>query len=190
MRVPGPTDVLFIGGRSGVGKSAVAHEVSHLLAAADVSHAVIEGDNLDDAHPVPWERGINLAERNLAAMWRNYRAAGYWRLVYTNTVSVLQLGALSAALGGDVRATAVLLTADDETARSRLRERERGSAFELHVERGDRAARELDRDAPAAVHRVRTGGRSVAEVARDIVAITGWCEEPPNGRVAPPDPQS
>ncbi|WP_363457481.1 hypothetical protein [Microbacterium sp. LMI1x-1-1.1] len=81
------TDVIFIGGRSGVGKSSVAAEASHLLGLADVQHAVIEGDNLDQAHPPPWRSGIPLAERNLAAMWANYREAGYSRLIFTNTVS-------------------------------------------------------------------------------------------------------
>jgi len=42
-------DVIFIGGRSRVGESSVAAEASHLLGLADVQHAVIEGDNLDQA---------------------------------------------------------------------------------------------------------------------------------------------
>ncbi|WP_256335359.1 hypothetical protein [Microbacterium sp. 77mftsu3.1] len=67
------TDVIFIGRRSGVGKSSVAAEASHLLGLADVQHAVIEGDNLDQAHPPPWRSGIPPAERNLAAR------RGRWR---------------------------------------------------------------------------------------------------------------
>ncbi len=61
----------------------------HQLAQADVRHCLIEGDNLDMAHPPPWERGQPLAELNLAAMWRNYRTFGYQRLIYTNTAAVL-----------------------------------------------------------------------------------------------------
>ncbi|MCL2515006.1 MAG: AAA family ATPase [Microbacteriaceae bacterium] len=170
-----PTEVLFIGGRAGVGKSTVALEVSQLLARADVRHAVIEGDNLDQAHPMPWRQGIDLAERNLAAMWRNYREIGWRRLVYTNTVSVLEADVLAAALGGEVRATRVLLTAADETARARLAGREIGSAFAEHVERSIAAARELEARADASVHRVATDGRSVAEIAAEIIALTGWC---------------
>ncbi|HEV7183869.1 MAG TPA: adenylyl-sulfate kinase [Leifsonia sp.] len=51
MELAGPSEVLLIGGRSGVGKSTIALEVSHLLAEAGVQHAVIEGDNLDLPSP-------------------------------------------------------------------------------------------------------------------------------------------
>ncbi len=47
------SEVLFVGGRSGVGKSTAAEALHDLLAAADVPHAVIEGDLLDLAHPAP-----------------------------------------------------------------------------------------------------------------------------------------
>jgi predicted ATPase len=110
MRHESPTEVVFIGGRSGVGKSSVAAEASRILARAEVRHAVIEGDTLDQAYPEPWREGIDLAERNFSAIWANYRAIGYSRVIFTNTVSVLQVAALSAALGGEVRAVAVLLT--------------------------------------------------------------------------------
>jgi 2-phosphoglycerate kinase len=51
MRRESPTEVVFIGGRSGVGKSSVAAEASRILARAEVRHAVIEGDTLDQAYP-------------------------------------------------------------------------------------------------------------------------------------------
>jgi len=167
------TDVIFIGGRSGVGKSSVAAEASHLLAQADVRHAVIEGDNLDQAHPQPWRSGIPLAERNLAAMWANYREVGYSRLIFTNTVSVLQVAELEAALGGHVRSTAVLLTSTDAVAADRLAKREIGTALEEHVARSAAAARRLDAGAPDAI-RIATDGRAVAEIARVVLERAGW----------------
>ncbi len=172
-----PGEALFIGGRSGVGKSAVALETSHLLAEAHVQHAVIEGDNLDLAYPPPWHRGLRLAELNLAAMWRNYRRAGYRRLVYANTVSVLEREALAAAMGGLARSVGVLLTARDETVRARLALREVGSALDRHLERSDRAARELEANVPDSVARVVTDGRSVTEIARELIALVGWRED-------------
>lgn len=126
-RVQTPTEVLFIGGRSGIGKTSVAAEIIRQLAAADVQHALIEGDNLDQAHPKPWLRGIPLAEQNLAAMWSNYRAIGYHRLIYSNTVSVLEMDKLSGAFGEIGRVTGVLLCGSDEVAASRLQGREIGS---------------------------------------------------------------
>jgi len=169
-----PTEVLFIGGRAGVGKTTVAAEVSHLLAAAEVHHALIEGDNLDQAYPEPWRGGIDLAEQNLAAMWKNYRSGGYRRLVYTNTVSVLQIEPLIAALGGTVRSVGVLLMASDESARSRLALREIGSALDEHVQRSASAARYLAAEAGPAVHRVDTDVGTVNQISRDLVALTGW----------------
>lgn len=170
-----PPDVIFIGGRSGVGKSSVAAEASRILARADIRHAVIEGDNLDQAHPEPWRDGIDLAEQNLAAMWKNYRAIGYSRLIFTNTVSVLQLSPLIAALGVRVRSFAVLLTATDATAAQRLGQREIGSALEEHIDRSNRAAQRLD-GADGTVARVSTDGRSVGEVASEVLTRAGWLD--------------
>ena len=172
-----PSDVLFLGGRSGVGKSSVAAEASRLLARAGVRHAVIEGDNLDQAWPEPWRDGFDLAERNLAAMWRNYRDLGYTRLIYTNTVSVLELPTLTAAMGGEVRSVAVLLTASDETAAERLGRREIGSALAEHIERSTAAAARLD--TASGVLRIATDRRSVTEVATDMLEAAGWL--PPSG---------
>jgi hypothetical protein len=135
------SEVLFLGGRAGVGKTSVGTEIHVQLSARRVRHCLIEGDNLDLAYPPPWEHG--LAERNLAAMWANYRVLGYRRLIYTNTVSVRFVDALTTAMGDDPRVTAVLLTADDRTARQRLARREIGTALQRHVERSDIAAREL-----------------------------------------------
>jgi hypothetical protein len=142
------------------------------LSAAGVQHGLIEGDNLDLAYPPPWEHG--LAERNLAAMWANYRDLGYRRLIYTNTVSVRFVDALTTAMGDNPRVTAVLLTADDRTARQRLARREIGTALDQHVERSDRATRELEKLSPEWVHRVATDGRQVADIAAELITLVGW----------------
>lgn len=168
-----PTEAIFIGGRSGVGKSSVAAEASQILARADIRHAVIEGDNLDQAYPPPWRDGIDLAEQNLAAMWTNYRAIGYSRLIFTNTVSVLQIAELTAALGVATRSTAVLLTATDATVAHRLGQREIGTALAEHIDRSRTAARRLDA-ADDAVLRVATDGRTVAQVAMEVLVSAGW----------------
>ncbi|MBB5165528.1 hypothetical protein [Mycobacterium sp. AZCC_0083] len=83
----GRSEALLVGGRSGTGKSSVGNEIHAQLSAAEVWHCLIDGDFLDLAHPSPWEHG--LAERNLAAMWTNYRALAYRRMIYTNTAAVL-----------------------------------------------------------------------------------------------------
>jgi hypothetical protein len=166
------SEALFIGGRAGVGKSSVSNEIHIQLFAARVRHCCIEGDNLDLAYPPPWEH--HLAERNLAAIWRNYRELGYRRMVYTNTASVRVVGELTAAMGDNPRVTAVLLVCSDATARQRLAQREIGSALLEHVERGRIAARKLEQAAPSWVHRVNTDDRAIPDIAAEIIRLTGW----------------
>jgi Adenylylsulphate kinase len=179
--------VLFLGGRSGVGKSSVAAEVFRQLSLAGVRHCLIDGDNLDMAFPK--EQGLNLAELNLAAMWANYQGAGYSRLVYVNTASVRDdvLPELLIAMGGEPKVNAVLLTASDRIADARLAQREIGGGLDAHVERGRRGARELEERAPDWVRRIATDGRTVAAVAAEIVSLLDWEDARPTegGRSLP-----
>lgn len=166
------SSVVLIGGRSGVGKTTVAHALHALLTRADVPHAVIEGDYLDLAHPAP--HAHRLAERNLAAVWSAYRELGYRRLVYTNTVSPQYADDLAAAMGDRPHVTAVLLTASDEDAHARLAQREHGAELAAHVGRSTRAAVALEQGCPPAVHRVDTTGRTPDELAHQIATLAHW----------------
>ena len=168
------SEVLFIGGRSGVGKTRVALELHHQLSAQGVKHCVIEGDNLDLAHPPPWEHGHKLAEQNLAAMWQNYRALGYRRVIYTNTVSVLETKGLSAAMGDDPIVKAALLGASDNTVLRRLRQRESAATLQSHLERSRLRAAELGRQTPDWVWRIDTDGKDSQAVAEEILGLLGW----------------
>ncbi|WP_370349631.1 hypothetical protein [Catenulispora sp. EB89] len=153
--------------------------MSAQLRVAGVGHALVEGDNLDQIFPAPAgdpDRSA-ITEANLAAMWRNYAALGCRRLIYTNTVSVLEPDLIDRAVGGGARITSVLLTADDDTARRRLGRREVGSQLEAHVLRSGTMAAYLEAVAPAGVQRVKTDGRAAVDVARDIIDLAGWVEQ-------------
>lgn len=167
--------VIFIGGRSGVGKSTAAHALHDLLVERDIQHGLIEGDLLDLAHPAPWQHG--LAERNLSAMWANYRDLGYHRLIYTNTVSVLSIPALTTAIGGTVRVTAILLRAGDGTIAARLGQREHGDSLRRHLDRSATAATRLDASAPEWVHRLETDGLASREIAQRILTLSRWSHQ-------------
>ncbi|MEU7638498.1 MULTISPECIES: DEAD/DEAH box helicase family protein [unclassified Streptomyces] len=171
-------EVLLIGGRAGVGKTTLGWEISARLRAAGVPHCVIEGDFMGQAHPAPEgdPRRKKIAERNLTALWSNYAELGYRRLVYTNTVSVLaeNEGMFQRAMGIDVRIVRVLLTASDTTTRERLTGREIGSELEREVRNSTRKARILDEQAPADTVRVATDGRSVADLAHQVLGATRW----------------
>jgi broad-specificity NMP kinase len=172
------SEVLFIGGRSGVGKSSVAYELHWRLAAQDVKHALIEGDNLDQAHPPPWKVG-NLEERNLADLWRNYRTLGYRRLIFPQTVSVTRTAVLAAAMGDNPVVKAVLLRASDKSAKARLETRETETTLEAHLERSRQRALDLDRDTPSWVWRIDTDGKSIPEVAEEVLALLDWQPDNP-----------
>lgn len=171
-------EALLIGGRSGVGKTTVGWEVSARLRAAGVSHAIVEGDFMGQVHPAPEgdpDRS-KITERNLTVVWTNFAALGHRRLIYTNTVSVLPEATemFQRAMGANVRIVRVLLTASDATAGERLVGRELGSELEDGLAASFRKARLLDARVSADTIRVATDGRSVPDIARDVVAATGW----------------
>ncbi|GAA1524866.1 hypothetical protein GCM10009678_02670 [Actinomadura kijaniata] len=68
----------------------------------------------------------------------------------------------------------ILLTASDATAHERLAGRELGSELERELAGSVRKARLLDRRAPAGTARVATDGRSVVDIAREVLSATGW----------------
>nr|AGU11184.1 hypothetical protein [uncultured organism] len=175
-RAPGRSEVLFLGGRSGVGKSTAAGALHVLLAEHHVRHAVIEGDVLDLAWPAPHVEHpeARLAERNLAVLWANHRALGQHRLVFTNTVAVLEADRLAAAMGDEPVVTAVLLRATDDTASARLRRRSGGEDPGPQEDHSARTARRLDSVTPDTVARVDTDGRSPRQVAEQLAALVGW----------------
>lgn len=171
-------EVLLIGGRAGVGKTTVGWEVSARLRAEAVAHTIIDGDFMGQVHPAPEgdPHRTEITEANLTAVWANYARRGYRRLVYTNTASVLPetTGMFERAMGSGVVIVRVLLTASDDTARERLTGRELGSELQHEVEGSARKARLLDQRAAEGTVRVATDGRLVVDIARDVVAATGW----------------
>jgi gluconate kinase len=172
----GPVEVLLIAGRSGVGKTSIALMVSARLQASGVAHCHVEGDNLDAAYPKPPDdpRGTKLTEANLRALWSNYARIGHRRLIFANTVSVLERDLIVRAVGGNARTVGVLLSATDDTVARRLAGRESGDELRRHLIRSRQMATVLLDRAPPDTHRVTTDDRSVEAVAVDVLRLTGW----------------
>ena len=169
------SEVLFIGGRSGTGKTSVASALHELLSVQCIQHAVIEGDYLDMAYPAPWEYGLE--EQNLQAIWQNYRVLNYHRLIYTNVVSVVQTDKLARAMGDNPTIIAVLLDVSDEVMRKRLSQRESGLSLERHLQRNAERRSKLDSEAPHWVHRVKTDDKTLDQLAIELGQLTGWLRE-------------
>ena len=170
------TELLVIGGRSGVGKTTAAIALHELLKAAGVKHAVIEGDYLDLAEPAPHEAfpTARLAERNLAAIWSNYRELGYRRLVFTNTVSVVFAHDLARAMGDEPSITSVLLRGTDSTVAERLSGRVTGTILTANISSSARRGRWLDENTPIDAHRLSTDALTPDEIASHLRSIVGW----------------
>lgn len=169
-------ELLLLAGRSGVGKTSVAYEVSAQLAAARVAHVHLEGDALSSVYPKPADdpHGTRLTLANLSAVWANYRSAGQHRLLYVNAVSVLEADALAAALGTGVSVRLVELTGEDATVAARLGAREIGGGLDQHLASSARVAGLLAAQAPSGTVRIATDRRGVPEIATDVVRASGW----------------
>ncbi|MHB8450510.1 MAG: ATPase [Mycobacteriales bacterium] len=156
----------------------MASAASRLLTAADVAHCVVDGDNLCATYPAPAgdPTRVGLTETNLSQLWRSYAAAGYRRLIYVNTVCVINNDWLLRAVAPVDSVVGVLLRCRQETAASRLAGREHGVSLAEHLSRSGFAATTLDQSAMPGVARVDTDGRTVDEVAAEVLTRTGWTD--------------
>jgi adenylylsulfate kinase len=169
------TPVLVLTGPVGVGKTAVAMEVSRLLEEMGVSHALIDVDWLRWSYPRPEGDPfhMSLGLRNLAAVWANYQAAGVGRLVLVDIVEARSdLPGYKEAIPGALL-TIVRLTATLPTILRRLDGRESGPSLEWHRARAAELLVLMDERAVEDVL-VQTEGKTAVEVAREVLARVGW----------------
>ncbi|MBB5775980.1 hypothetical protein [Nonomuraea jabiensis] len=169
--------VLIISGPVGVGKTSVAGEIFDQLIARDISHAVIDLDNLGLCWPFGEEDPYNdrMAMRNLADVWRNYAAAGVERLVIARVVETRdELAAYRAAVpGADV--VVCQLMADKQTLLGRVARREAGSSQEALARRAVELADSLAKSDVADIV-VSTADRELTDIALEVLRTAHWIE--------------
>jgi hypothetical protein len=172
-----PIRVLVISGSMGAGKTTVLGEISDLLTERDVPHAAIELDWLDHAR-VPHGAGDDLLYRNLAAVWRNYTAAGITRAVLAGAIETPdERRRLQAAVSG-AELVICRLRARLDTMRARVRLREPGVWQARYVNRVAELDARLDVGGVADFC-VDNDDRSITEVAREILSRAGWMPPAP-----------
>ena len=171
---------LLLTGVSGVGKSTVAEAAGGLLTAAGCVTAVVDTDMLAQFGPPPEStpaRGRFYDElkcANLAALWANFKAAGARFVVVSAVIDSLTLRDryIESLAGCEVRL--IRLTADDDTVRSRLRQRDTGPRLEQHLRAVDEHRR-----VPTTIgveDFTVTNDRAAVEVATEILVRAGWAD--------------
>jgi adenylylsulfate kinase len=169
------TSVLILTGPVGVGKSAVAGQISYLLGEMGAAYAVIDMDWLRNCYPAPVHDPFHtaLGLQNLAQVSRNYRAAGAERLILVDIVETRS--ALStfrdAIPGADF--LVVRLSATLPTILHRLEGRETGGSLRWHQHRAAELAVLMEEEGVEDLL-VETEGKTVVDVARDLLAQIGW----------------
>ena len=166
--------VLVISGSMGSGKTTVLGEASDLLSAADVHHAAIDLDGLAlGRFPVPSHD--ELQDRNLAALWRNYAAAGVTRLLIAEALDDdAKRQRLRRTIPG-AKIVICRLKATIETMQARVRLREPG------LLQGQFLARVAELEASLDAHPLEdfivvNDGRLITDVAQEVLVRAGWLE--------------
>ncbi|HLV97835.1 MAG TPA: AAA family ATPase [Ktedonobacterales bacterium] len=170
--------LLLITGPSGVGKTTVASEVSELLDQAGIAHALVDIDSLRWCYPRPAHDRfrVQLAMKNLAAVWVNFQEAGATSLVVADVVeSRDELERYQAAVPGAV-ITVVRLQASTAALTERLGRREVGSALERHTRRAAELADLMTWNQVEDVL-IDTEGKSVNTIAREALLRANWLQE-------------
>jgi len=167
-------EAVVLTGPVGVGKTTTAWAVGDALAAAGVSHAVIDMDALRwcrVSHPAD-RFNTALGLRNLAAVAANYRAAGVRRFVLADVVETAAMRQAYAAALAAPRVVIARLEAPLSLLVQRLRGRERGDSLEWHVRRAAELAGQLARDQVQDL--VLDADAAPEALAAALIATLGW----------------
>ena len=165
--------LLIITGTMGAGKSAVLTEASDLLAKRRIAHAAIDLDALGLGLLASGDRNDRLMYRNLEAVCKNYEAEGVRRVLLARAMETREELELCLSAVSAREAVVCRLVASMETMEKRVAARETGILREKFVARVAELNRILE-GARLENFTVRNEGRSVTEVAREVLVQAGW----------------
>jgi len=166
--------VLVITGPVGVGKSTIAAEAAWLLRQADVPHALVDLDRIEQCWPVPADDPWNerVSHRNLACMWANFRQAGADRLIFARVLETRSLlRRVTKAVPG-AQITVVRLWAPLAVLHERIRSRE-ASDPDWFLDAATYTA-EVFKRAQVEDHLVDNENRPATVVAEEVLQRVGW----------------
>ena len=165
--------VLVLNGSVGVGKTTIGHAISDVLVSARVPHAFVDRDALCVSWPQSGRFNEDMANRNLAAVWKNFRAHDATRLI---VAGVLESTHDVEALRGAVPGAAIIvcrLRASAAVREARLRAREHGVSREWHLARSVELETILGRVAVDDFS-IENDGRTPVAVAHEVLARAEW----------------
>jgi hypothetical protein len=167
-----PVMAILISGSMGCGKTTVLGEASDILSKQSIPHGVVDLDAIGTVL-LPDDAARDLTLRNLAAIYGNFVAAGITHVLLAQAVETHEeLQRLRQILAGAELAVC-RLTAGIDTMERRLRIREPGMHQELFVARSRRLQETLE-NVKLEDYMVLNDGRTVTEVAREVLHRAGW----------------
>jgi predicted kinase len=171
------TDIrlLIISGSMGSGKTTVLAEASAILLTSGIAHAAIDVDAVAMGH-IP-TADTSLVYRNVAALWSNYLAAGVTRILLAEPIDTRDKGERFRDAIGATEVVVCRLRADLDTMQYRVRAREPGMNQQTLVNNVADLEESLDRESVEGFSVANDGGRTVAQVAREMLSRAGWLSE-------------
>jgi hypothetical protein len=167
--------LLIITGSMGSGKTAVMAEASDILAQRGIPHAAIDLDMLGMAHLPGAAPSDAVMYRNLQAVTQNYAAFGVDKFLLARAVeNQTELERCVNAVAAQ-KVVVCKLTAPVDTMQQRVGSRESGVGRGKYIERVAILNDTLDR-AQLENLEVRNEGRSLTEVATEVLERAGWLE--------------
>jgi broad-specificity NMP kinase len=166
--------VLLITGPVGVGKTRTASAASGLLAERGRRHACVDLPQISKAFPArdddPWNE--ELAHRNLACMWTNFRAVGAERLIISRVLEARSLirRISDAVPGADV--VVVRLRAPLDVVEARIRDRN-PSHPEWFLNAAAQLVPAMD-EQRVEDHVIDNGALSIDETAYEVLRAARW----------------
>ena len=165
--------VLALSGSVGVGKTSTLIEIHDILEKREVPHGCVERDALGYSWPPQGRFNERIIELNLLCVAKTFLAAGAERLVIAGVIETPNDLKVYDRSIPNAEIQVCRLTADVELRRERLRNREKGTGLDWHLERTVELDLILD-NAGIGHFTVDNGDRPLREVASEVLARAGW----------------
>lgn len=174
MNEPFRVPMLLISGTVGSGKTSVAAEASRILADRQVPHAFVDIDALACSWPERGPFNRDLALKNLASVWANFREAGAGRLIVAGVLESPEDVRMHEEAIPGADAVICRLVASPKTREKRLRTRETGTGLAWHLQRTGELERILQEAALEDFRVENDGDKPLDAVAREVLRRAGW----------------